>query len=174
MVEEREQQVKYTDVPATWQEKAVPFIIMAAVLLLDQLTKYLIETRLPLYEVWAPIPAIEPFFRIMHTTNTGMAFGLFQGGGTFFAIFGVIVAIAITYFNQTLPGNERLLRIALGLQLGGVLGNFIDRVRQGHVTDFLDFGPWPVFNVADTALVAGVILLGYVMLTEGRRQSGAQ
>jgi signal peptidase II len=142
---------------------------MAAVLVVDQFTKYLIETRLPLYEIWAPIPAIEPFFRILHATNTGMAFGLFQGGGTLIAAVAVVVSGVIVYFNHTLPGNERLLRIALGLQLGGVLGNLIDRIRQGHVTDFLDFGPWPIFNVADTALVAGVILLAYVMLTEGRR-----
>jgi signal peptidase II len=169
MVEQSKQDTRYTDIPATWTERLIPFVVMAAVLVVDQFTKYLIETRLPLYEIWAPIPAIEPFFRILHATNTGMAFGLFQGGGTLIAAVAVVVSGVIVYFNHTLPGNERLLRIALGLQLGGVLGNLIDRIRQGHVTDFLDFGPWPIFNVADTALVAGVILLAYVMLTEGRR-----
>jgi signal peptidase II len=169
MVEESKQDTRYSDAPATWAERLIPFLVMAAVLAVDQFTKYLIETRLPLYEVWAPIPAIEPFFRILHATNTGMAFGLFQGGGAIIAVVAVVVSGVIIYFNHTLPGNERLLRVALGLQLGGVLGNLIDRVRQGHVTDFLDFGPWPIFNIADTALVAGVILLAYVMLTEGRR-----
>lgn len=173
MLEETDTPTSAVAMPATWTEKLIPFVVMAAVLLLDQYTKNLVETRLALYEVWAPFPAIEPFFRILHTTNTGMAFGLFQGGGTVFAIFAVIVAGAIVYFNHTLPGHETLLRVALGLQLGGVLGNFIDRMRQGHVTDFLDFGPWPVFNVADTALVSGVILLGYVILTEGRRAGPA-
>jgi signal peptidase II len=169
MVEESKQDTRYTDAPATWAERLISFLVMAAVLAVDQFTKYLIETRLPLYEVWAPIPVIEPFFRILHATNTGMAFGLFQGGGAIIAVVAVVVSGVIIYFNHTLPGNERLLRVALGLQLGGVLGNLIDRVRQGHVTDFLDFGPWPIFNIADTALVVGVILLAYVMLTEGRR-----
>lgn len=175
MVENSEQeQLAAEPIPATWTERLITFVVMAIVLILDQSTKYLIETRLPLYEVYAPIPAIEPFFRLFHVTNTGMSFGLFQQGGTILAIIAVVVSLAIVYFNHTLPGNERLLRIALGLQLGGVLGNLIDRLRQGHVTDFLDFGPWPVFNVADTALVAGVILLGYVMLTEGRRQAKSE
>ncbi len=168
-----QQQTAYPTVEATWTERLIPFIVMVGVLLLDQASKYLVETRLPLYGVWAPIPAIEPFFRFLHTTNTGMAFGLFQQGGTILAIVAVIVSGVIVYFNHTLPGNERLLRVALGLQLGGVLGNLIDRVRQGHVTDFFDFGPWPVFNIADLALVTGVVILAYVMLTEGRRQSSA-
>jgi signal peptidase II len=61
-----------------------------------------------------------------------------------------------------------LLRVALGLQLGGALGNLLDRFTQGGVTDFLDFGPWPVFNIADAAVVAGVILMAYVLLQEER------
>ncbi|MEZ4518812.1 MAG: signal peptidase II [Chloroflexota bacterium] len=174
MIENTNQdEVPYEAPPATWTERLVPFIVMAAVLLLDQFTKRLVETNLPLYGVWAPIPALEPYFRILHTTNTGMAFGLFQQGGTLIAIVAVIVTGVIVYFNQTLPGNEILLRIALGLQLGGVLGNLIDRFRQGHVTDFLDFGPVPIFNIADASLVCGVILLGIVMLLEDRRHKSA-
>lgn len=172
MVENSKQEVtaEAQAVQATRAERLIPFGVMAIVLLLDQVTKRMVEARLDLYEIWAPIPAIEPFFRILHTTNTGMAFGLFQQGGPIFAAFAFIVTAGIIYFNHTLPGNERLIRVALGLQLGGVLGNLIDRLRQGHVTDFLDFGPWPLFNVADTALVAGVILMAFAILTEGRRK----
>lgn len=173
MVDNPEQSMAAEPVPATWSERLIPFGIMAVVLLLDQFTKNLVETRLALYEYWAPIPALENWFRVLHTTNTGMAFGLFQQGAPIFTAFAFLVTGGLIYFNLTLPGNERLLRVAVGLQMGGVLGNLIDRLRQGHVTDFLDFGPWPLFNVADTALVAGVILMGIAILLEDRRAGKA-
>ncbi len=162
-----------SDEPArkpSFLEKLVPFIIMAVILLLDQLSKYLVETRIPLYSYWAPIPALENLFRLTHTANTGAVFGLFQGTGMFFAALAVFVAGAIIYFNLTLPGGQWLLRIALGLQLGGALGNLIDRLRQGHVTDFIDVGPWYIFNIADMAVVGGVILFGIVLIREERKQ----
>lgn len=162
-----------SDEPArkpSFLEKLVPFIIMAVILLLDQLSKYLVETRIPLYSYWAPIPALENLFRLTHTANTGAVFGLFQGTGMFFAALAVFVAGAIIYFNLTLPGGQWLLRIALGLQLGGALGDLIDRLRQGHVTDFIDVGPWYIFNIADMAVVGGVILFGIVLIREERKQ----
>jgi len=159
--------------PATWGEKALPFLITAAVLAADQLTKYLVETRIPLYGSWAPIPALEALFRIVHTANTGAVFGLFQGTGMIFAGLAVVVAIAIVYFNLTLPGGHWLIRIALGLQLGGALGNFTDRMRQGHVTDFMDVGPWYIFNVADMAISSGIILFAFAYLREYRREQEA-
>ncbi|HRO90355.1 MAG TPA: signal peptidase II, partial [Promineifilum sp.] len=113
-------------------------------------------------------PGLENLFRITHTANTGAVFGLFQGTGMFFAGLAIIVAVAILYINYTLPGKQWLLRLALGLQLGGALGNMIDRFRQGHVTDFIDIGPWYIFNVADMALVGGVILFGIVLIRDER------
>lgn len=159
---------------AGWGEKLLPFAIMGLVLLADQLTKYLVETRIPLYGVWAPIPALEGIFRIVHTANTGAVFGLFQGTGMFFAGLAVVVAGAIIYFNLTLPGQQWLLRIALGLQLGGALGNFIDRLRQGHVTDFVDTGPWFIWNLADLAITSGVILFAFAYWREIRREEAAK
>ncbi len=159
---------------AGWGEKLLPFIIMAGVLLADQVTKYLVETRLPLYGVWVPFPALEGLFRVVHTANAGAVFGLFQGTGMFFAGLAVVVAIAIIYFNLTLPGHQWLLRIALGLQLGGALGNFIDRLRQGHVTDFIDTGPWFIWNLADLAITSGVILFGFAYWREIRREEAAK
>ena len=160
--------------PAKWTEKALPFLIMGVVLLLDQLTKYLVETRLPLYGVWAPIPALEGIFRIVHTANTGAVFGLFQGTGMFFAALAVVVVAAIAYFNMTLPGGNWLIRVALGLQLGGALGNMIDRLRQGHVTDFVDTGPWYIWNLADLAIVSGVILFAIAYYREMRHEEAAK
>lgn len=160
--------------PAGWREKSLPFLIMAIILLLDQASKYLVETRIPLYGSWAPIPSLEGLFRIVHTANTGAVFGLLQGTGMIFAGLAVVVALAIVYFNLTLPGGHWLIRIALGLQLGGALGNMIDRFRQGHVTDFIDIGPWYIFNVADMAIVGGVILFAFAYLRELRAEEAAK
>ncbi len=154
-------------------ERLLPFLVMVFVLLLDQLTKYLVETRIPLYGYWAPIPSLENLIRFTHTANAGAVFGLFQGTSMFFAALAVIIAGAIVYFNFTLPGGQWLLRLALGLQLGGALGNLTDRLRQGHVTDFIDIGPWYIFNIADMAVVGGVILFGIVILRDGIQENAA-
>ena len=150
------------------KERWIPYLIGTLVLLLDFVSKEIIRSNLPLYTYWAPFPALEPFFRITHTSNTGVAFGLFQfqSANLVFSLFALVISVGIVVFNQKLEPGNALLRVALGLQLGGALGNLLDRVTQGAVTDFLDFGPWPVFNVADTAVVAGVILMGYVLLQE--------
>ena len=157
-----------TEPRPAFAELVLPLLIMAVVLILDQGTKRLVETRIPLYSYWASFPGLENLFRITHTANTGAVFGLFQGTGMFFAGLAIIVAVAILYINYTLPGKQWLLRLALGLQLGGALGNMIDRFRQGHVTDFIDIGPWYIFNVADMALVSGVILFGIVLIRDER------
>ena len=150
-----------TSPPATMKQRSVLFGMTAVILVLDQLSKYFIETYLPLYDSWAPIPAFYPFVRILHTTNTGAAFGLFQAGGGFFSVMAVIVAFGIIYANHTLPNGYISLRVALGFALGGALGNLVDRIRLGHVTDFISVGSWPVFNLADAAIVTGVILLAW-------------
>lgn len=152
------------------KERWIMFVFAGLVLVLDIISKEMIRNNLPLYTYWAPFPALEKFFRFTHTSNTGVAFGLFQNGNLLFAVFASIVSIGIIYFNQKLDSGNVLLRIALGLQLGGALGNLLDRFRFGSVTDFLDFGPWPIFNVADTAVVAGVILMGYVIFQEERKE----
>lgn len=152
------------------KERWILFVVAGLVLVLDIISKEIVRNNLPLYTYWAPFPALEQFFRFTHTSNTGIAFGLFQNANLLFAIFASIVSIGIIYFNQKLEYGNALLRVALGLQLGGALGNLLDRILFGSVTDFLDFGPWPVFNVADTAVVAGVILMGYVVLQEERKE----
>lgn len=155
-------------------ERWIMYIIAITVILLDQLTKEIVRSTMPLYSSWAPFPAIESFFRFTHATNTGVAFGLFQNGNGLFAVFASAIAIGIIFFNQRLSFGNPLLRVALGLQLGGAIGNLIDRLLQGWVTDFLDFGPWPIFNVADMAVVGGVILLAYILLQEDRKESARQ
>jgi signal peptidase II len=152
------------------RERWLLFLVAGLVLILDIISKELVRNNLPIYTYWAPFPALGQFFRFTHTTNTGIAFGLFQNANLIFTIFASIISIGIIYFNQKLEPGNVLLRIALGLQLGGALGNLLDRLLFGSVTDFLDFGPWPVFNVADTAVVAGILLMAYVVLQEERTE----
>lgn len=153
---------------ASTRQRIIFFLVAALVIVFDHLTKLYIENQLPLNHTWAPFPQLADYFRITHVSNTGAAFGLFPEGSLIFAVIAVVVGAVIIVYNYRLPAGHRLLRVALGLQLGGAFGNLIDRLRLGHVTDFLDFGPWPVFNVADMAIVAGVIILGFLMIQEER------
>jgi len=157
------------EIPASVSEKAVLYLVMAVVLLLDLLSKVVVENRIELNTTWMPIEALTPIFRITHVSNTGAAFGLFPSSGNLFMIVGIVVSVFIIIYNTRLPANHYLYRVALGLQLGGALGNLFNRLRIGHVTDFLDFGPWPIFNVADMCVVAGVFLLAFLMLRDERR-----
>jgi signal peptidase II len=133
---------------------------------LDQLTKYLVVSNLSLYEAWAPVPTLAKWFEIHYVINTGAAFGLFQNGGLFFIITAIVVSVVIVFYYRYLPAGQWLVRVSLGMQLSGALGNLIDRLRVGHVVDFLDFKIWPVFNVADSAIVCGVALLAILLLRE--------
>lgn len=153
---------------STLGQRLILLLVAATVILADQMSKWLVEHQLPLNASWAPFPDYAHLFRITHVSNTGAAFGLFPSGSSLFTVIAAIVAVVILFYNFQLPAGYRILRVALGFQLGGALGNLVDRLRIGHVTDFLDFGPWPVFNLADTAIVAGVVLLGLLMLIEER------
>ncbi|MEB2289096.1 MAG: signal peptidase II [Anaerolineae bacterium] len=139
-------------------------------ILADQASKAYVVRHLGLYESWAPVSALERVFRFTHVHNTGAAFGLFPQGGVVFLVIAVIVSAIILYYYRQVSSNGWLIRLALGLQLGGALGNVIDRVRLGYVVDFLDVWRWPVFNVADSCVVIGVGLLVLLMLREERRE----
>ena len=139
--------------------------VAALVLFADQVSKHLVLENLAAGEMWNPIPFLRPFVTLTHVTNTGAAFGLFKDHGFLFAIVAVLVVVGILAFYRFLPPSEALLRISLGLQLGGALGNLLDRVRlDGRVVDFIDFKIWPVFNVADMAIVSGTAMLAFFLL----------
>ena len=143
-------------------------VVAILVLGVDQYTKVLVATNLALYESWAPIPALAGRFDIHFVTNTGAAFGLFQNGSLAFAVVAALVSILIIVYSRYLPEGQWLVRLSLGLQLGGAAGNLIDRIRLGYVIDFLDVRFWPVFNIADSAVVCGVALLAVLLLREDR------
>jgi signal peptidase II len=147
--------------------RGLVFAIAALVVLADQASKALVLRYLAVNEAWAPIPDLSHLFTITHVTNTGAAFGLFQDRGMLFMIIAVVVVVAIVAYYRYLPTEHVLVRVSLGLQLGGALGNLVDRLRFGHVIAFFDFKFWPVFNIADASLFVGVLILAYYLLREG-------
>jgi signal peptidase II len=143
------------------------FVIAGLVVTLDQVTKYLVRANLALGE---SVPDEGPF-RITYVTNTGAAFGILQGQTLFLMVTTFLGLAAILLYFLYPPMEHGFLRLALGLQLGGAVGNLADRVRVGKVTDFIDVGPWPNFNVADSSIVVGVaIIVGFFLLAESRHQ----
>lgn len=142
--------------------------LAAIILVLDQLTKYFVEKHLRLYEV---MPVIPGFFNLTHVRNKGAAFGILSGlPGVwrilFFVSFTLIaVAVIAALIRKT---EERLLVIAFALIMSGAIGNVIDRIRYGEVVDFIQWYVkswyWPSFNVADSAISIGVVLLAIDML----------
>ena len=149
------------------------FLLAIAVLAIvaDQASKAYVVDSLVLHESWVPVDALESVFRFTHVHNTGAAFGMFPEGGAIFLIIAMIVSVVIVFYHQQMPADAWLMRLALGLQLGGALGNVIDRVRLGYVVDFFDVSFWPVFNVADSCIVVGVTLLAFEMLREEWREA---
>jgi len=156
---------------STLKHWAVLVLVAALAILIDQITKRVVVAHLDLHESWMPLSFIDPFFRITRVHNTGIAFGMFPNGGVIYLIIPLIVSAIIVYYYHQLTTDAWLVRIALGLQLGGALGNLIDRIRQGYVVDFLHLEHWPVSNVSDICIVAGVVLLGIEILREERQNN---
>lgn len=138
------------------------FIIVIAILFLDRLTKILITSNLVTGE---SIPVINNIFHITLVKNRGAAFGLLQGKVPFILLTSLL-AVVLIYFNLKDSKGNRPVKIFLSLILAGALGNLFDRLMFGYVIDFLDFRVWPVFNVADSAITVGAILLGWSMITK--------
>lgn len=140
-------------------------VIVAFVVFLDQLTKYLAVKYLMLIGSY---PVIKNFFHLTYVENKGAAFGMLQNKTLFFIVITVIVGAVLIYSMIKLPGNS-VYNYTLAMILGGAIGNLIDRVRLGYVVDFIDFKFFPaVFNVADSFIVIGAIILGYLMIFKGK------
>jgi signal peptidase II len=138
-----------------------------SVFILDQLTKEAIAERL-VFPTFGPphhIEIIPGFFNLVHVGNTGAAWSMFSGKGTMLALVAALTLVAIFFFRKHLGLRHPFAQTCFGLLCGGTVGNLVDRVRHGHVIDFLDFHfgryIYPTFNVADIGIVLGVI--GYVL-----------
>ncbi len=154
--------------------QSILFWVAGLVILIDQVTKHMVRENMPVGSMWAFSPESAPFFRLLHIENNGAAFGMFQQSGVVFSGIAIVVSVVIVYYGLRLPEGQWLLRLILGLQLGGALGNLIDRLVRGPVTDFFNvMALWntPIFNVADLSITIGVILLLALMLTERRPAS---
>jgi signal peptidase II len=142
------------------------------ILVADQVTKALVVANVGLGE---RVRVVGDFIQIWHAENSGAAFSLFPGGSIVFLVVSVLSLGMVAYFHRSLRARAWWVHLVLGIVLGGTLGNFIDRLRQGYVTDWASVGfgdlRWPTFNVADSSIVVGIgVLVLYLLLTNPDRQ----
>ena len=147
------------------------YALAVFIILIDQWTKFAVVKNMDLYE---SIPVIPDVFSITSHRNTGAAWGILEDQFIFFYIVTFIVVAAIVYYMQKYAKQQPLLAISLGLILGGAVGNFIDRLFRKEVVDFLDVMviryDFPIFNIADSALTIGVILVILATIIEEKRR----
>ena len=128
---------------------------------LDQWTKSLVRENIPFTQSWLPenLEWLYPYARIVHWKNTGAAFGLFQDSNTFFMILAIVAGLFIVFYFPQVDRKDWPLRFAMVFQLGGAIGNLVDRILVGSVTDFISVMDFPVFNIADSSITIGVAVL---------------
>jgi signal peptidase II len=148
------------------------YVVAAIIVILDQISKAVVRSTIPVGSYYSFWDWLTPIARFVHITNTGVAFGMFQGNNTFFIIMAAIVSIVIIVYYPKVSKEEWILRLALGMELAGALGNMIDRIIFGHVTDFVSVGTFAVFNIADASITVGVavMLLGIWLQERKARQ----
>jgi len=135
--------------------------IVAAVIILDQIAKNELAKAL----ANGPITVIKNFFQLVYVENYGIAFGMFKNNTLFFIITQSIISVLVAFFIYKYHDKSIPVTICLSLILGGAIGNLIDRIRLGYVIDFFSFSIFPpVFNVADSAIVAGAMLLSLILV----------
>lgn len=146
-----------------------PVVIVA-----DQVSKRIVQTSMSLQD---STPVLGDFFRLTYIHNAGAAFGLKVGPPFVHTAISVVALFALVWLFRSVPRDNRIMRPALSLVLGGALGNIIDRVRLGMVVDFFDVGigtlRWPVFNVADSFVTIGILLIAFSYLQQGPHKEAA-
>jgi len=130
------------------------FSIAIIVVLVDQITKFLIKIN---FELNQTLPIIKSIFHLTYIQNTGAGFGILKSQTLILIFISLIVIGIILYYISSIKEKEKLLQILVGFVLGGTIGNLIDRLTYGFVIDFLDFQIWPIFNAADSFVTIGVI-----------------
>ena len=136
------------------------FIIASLVIFADQLSKFIVRCKLP---IGKEIPIINQVVSITHIRNSGAAFGLFQNGRILFIIVATVSLFIMLYFLHFFTSSI-FLAVSSGLVFGGIVGNLLDRIFLGYVTDFIYFAHWPVFNIADSSLDIGISLIAIYLL----------
>tara|TARA_Y100000994_G_C15513809_1_gene368698 strand:- start:10 stop:504 length:495 start_codon:yes stop_codon:yes gene_type:complete len=146
----------------------IPLIIIVF-FLLDQISKEIVLRTL---KVGSSVPD-EGFFRFTHVRNFGSAFSIIQDANLFLTIVGIFAIILIMYFLIFVAKGSIILEISISLQLSGAFGNIIDRIRLGSVTDFIDVGAWPVFNIADSCISVGMAMLAFYLYVNWKEERKA-
>jgi signal peptidase II len=152
-----------TDAARAWARAG---LVAAAVLALDQVTKALVRHGLALGDEDPVLPAV----KLVHTRNSGVAFGTFAGSTVVSALVVVALAALLAYFAT--HATKPLVWLPTGMLLGGAIGNIVDRVRDGAVTDFVKLPAWPAFNLADASITLGVVVLLIVVERSDRAADG--
>lgn len=137
------------------------YFLIAIIILMDQITKYMIISKFSLYD---SKPVIEGIFHLTYVRNLGAAFSILQNQRVFFIIATLVVVVGIFIFVRTQDNLHRMMKYSFSLIVAGAIGNAIDRIRYGYVVDFFDFMIWPVFNIADISIVIGAVLLCYYLI----------
>ncbi len=139
---------------------AKPAVVCAGIVILDQLTKIAVQQWMTLHQSY---PLLGDVVQFTYIRNPGAAFGIMLGGRWLYLVLSIIACAVLIYYLVKLPSIERRGRYAMMIVLAGAVGNLIDRALYGEVTDFIDIGVgayrWPVFNVADSAVTIGIILI---------------
>jgi len=133
--------------------------VVLLILVADQLSKRWVVSHVRLGESWNPLPLLQPLVSLTYVTNTGVAFGLFPAWGDLFVGVAILAVAGILAYYLRLFLGLWVVELSLGLVVAGAIGNLLDRLTYGHVVDFVDFKVWPVFNVADSAIVIGMAIL---------------
>lgn len=136
-------------------------ILFVGVIAFDQFFKAKIVSQMVPGET---IPIIEDFFHITYVLNPGAAFGILANQRIFFLLIGAILLILAAYFYPKLKKSEKFLRFGSIILVSGATANLIDRIKTGQVIDFIDFRVWPVFNIADVAIICGMCLMMYAII----------
>lgn len=159
--------------------------IAGLILVLDQITKVLIQYSIPFESSYFPpdrVTIIENFFYLVHIGNKGAAWGMFSEYSGILTLLSFAVLLFIYFFRKHLELQRGTVQIAFGLLIGGILGNLIDRIRVGHVIDFIDihlpftlpyilpYGRWPAFNIADSAIVIGMLFYLLLSLSDTQKK----
>lgn len=137
-------------------------LIVAAVIIIDQISKYVVVKNFFLGE---SVPVIPDIFHWTYILNQGAAFGMLEGSRWLFIVIALAVSVGIWYFRGEIGKEPVMVRFGAALFAGGAVGNLIDRILRGAVIDFFDFRIWPIFNVADIAICIGVGMILWKLIT---------
>lgn len=150
------------------------FLVAGVIVALDQACKYLVRGNLEPGEIYHPELWVSQYVRFVHLHNSGAAIGILPGFGDIFMLLSALISLAVLYYYSRIPHQQWLLRLSMALVLGGAVGNLVDRLYQGYVTDFISLFNFPVFNLADLSVLTGFILLFVDLWRQEQRKKSGQ